>query len=78
MLDSTVILYGSGMSNSNMHLHLDLPTLVAGGQALGIPGGRHIVCPSGTPLANLQLTLLQKLGVPAERFGDSTGTLTSI
>ena len=72
MLDTTTILYGSGMSDSGLHTPLGLPVLVAGG---GIGNGRHIRAAAGTPLCNLQLSLLHKLGVQAERFGDSTGEL---
>jgi hypothetical protein len=75
LLDTTTILYGSGMSNSEIHSPLSVPVLVAGGE---IKGGRHIRCAPNTPLSNLELTLLQKLGVPAEQFGDSTGTLAEV
>ena len=68
-------MYGSGMSNSNIHAALNLPTLVVGGGAGQIKGGRHLVYPKGTPLTNLQLALLQKLGARMEQFGDSNGTL---
>jgi hypothetical protein len=73
LLDHLILLYGSGISNSDRHTHGPLPTLVAGGGAGTIQGGRHLVYPDDTPLANLQLTLLNKLGVPAETLGDSTG-----
>jgi len=73
LLDHTALLFGSGMSNSNVHLPLDVPTLVAGGRAMGITGGRHLRYAPGTPLANLQLTLLDKIGVSIDRFGDSDG-----
>jgi hypothetical protein len=75
LLDHTVILFGSGMSNSNLHNAHNVPTLVVGSPQTGIAGGRHLRMPQGTPLANLQLTLLAKLGVPVDRFGDSTGSL---
>ena len=75
LLDHTLMLYGSGMSNSNLHLPYDVPTIVFGGSTFGIKGGRHVRHPKGTPLTNLQLSLLDKMGVPAERFGDSTGRL---
>jgi hypothetical protein len=68
-----MILYGSGLSNPDDHNHHDLPILLAGGGAGQIKGGRHIKCPLDTPLANLHLTLLDKMGVPVERLGDSTG-----
>lgn len=75
LLDHTLLLYGAGMSDSNLHHPKDVPTLVVGGKNFQISGGRHVRCPEGTPLANLQLTLLDKLGLPVERFGDSTGQL---
>ena len=78
LLDSTAVLYGSGMSDSNVHAHSNLPTIVLGGQALRIVGGRHLQYPTDTPLANLQLTLLQKLGIATDRFGDSTGNLSGV
>jgi hypothetical protein len=75
LLDTTTVLYGSGLSDSNLHTPLDVPTVVAGGP---IKGGRHIKALAGTPLCNLQLTLLNKLGVPVQQFGDSTGVLAEI
>ena len=76
LLDHTTILYGSGMSNSNVHLPYDVPTLVFGGSLFGFTGGRHVRFPKGTPLTNLQLTMLEKMNVHVDRFGDSTGTLS--
>jgi hypothetical protein len=73
LLDNTIILYGGGISNSDRHTHGPLPTLLLGGGAGMIKGGRHLVYPEHTPLTNLQLTLLNKVGVPAEKIGDSTG-----
>jgi hypothetical protein len=73
LLDNVMILYGAGLSNPDDHNHHDLPILLAGGGAGRIKGGRHIKCPLDTPLANLHLTLLAKMGVPVEHFGDSTG-----
>jgi hypothetical protein len=74
LLDHSLLLYGSGMSNSNQHDHEPLPIVVAGG-AGGMKGGRHIRAADGQPLSNLQVSLLQKLGAPVESFGDSTGTV---
>jgi len=76
LLDHSVVLYGSGMSNSNQHDHEPLPTLVAGGASGALAGGRHVRAGAGTPLANLLLALVQKLGVDAESFGDSTGVVS--
>jgi hypothetical protein len=73
LLDHTVLLFGGGISNSDRHTHGPLPTLLLGGSGMGLKGGRHIVFPEHTPLTNLQLTLLNKLGIPAEKLGDSTG-----
>ena len=75
LLDHTLLLYGSGMSDSNLHLMWDVPTMVVGGKTFGISGGRHVRYPEATPLANLQLTLLDKVGVHVDQFGDSTGKL---
>ena len=74
LLDHVTLLYGSGMSDGNRHNHHDLPTLLVGGTRRQV-GGRHIRYDAGTPVTNLFLTLLDKLGVPTETFGDSTGHL---
>ena len=73
LLDHVILLYGSGISNSDRHTHGPLPTFLVGGGAGTLKGGRHLIYPEHTPLANLQLTLLNKLGVPAEKLGDSSG-----
>jgi hypothetical protein len=73
LLDHVTLLYGSGISNSDRHTHGPLPTLLLGGGSGTIRGGRHLVYPEDTPLTNLQLTLLNKMGVPADSLGDSTG-----
>jgi hypothetical protein len=78
MLDHSVFLYGTGISDSNTHFHDDLPIAVIGGKAAGIKGGRFIKYPQGTSLANLHITLLDKLGFPVETLGDSTGKLTGL
>ena len=75
LLDQAAILYGSGMSNSNLHNIQNLPILVAGGAAGQLRGNRHLRYADGTPLTNLYLTLLGLMDVPAEEFGDSTGEL---
>jgi uncharacterized protein DUF1552 len=75
MLDYTLFLYGTGISDSNTHFHDDLPIALIGGKAAGIKGGRYIRYPKGTPLANLHITILENLGVPTEKLGDSTGRL---
>jgi hypothetical protein len=73
LLDHVILLFGAGISNSDRHTHGPLPTLVVGGGAGTLKGGRHLVYAEHTPLTNLQLTLLNKLGVPSERLGDSSG-----
>ena len=78
LLDHLVLVYGGGISNSDRHTHGPLPTLLLGGGAGTIKGGRHLVYPENTPLTNLQLTLLHKMGVPAEKLGDSTGQFTEL
>jgi hypothetical protein len=75
LLDHSLVLYGSGMSNSNQHDHDPLPILLAGGASGKLQGGRHIRAGVGTPLSNLHSAILDKLGVPAVGFGDSTGVL---
>ena len=71
LLDHSVYLYGSGMGNPDVHDHVNLPILVAGGGAGKIKGGRHIRYAEPTPLANLHLTLLDKVGVRVDSFADS-------
>jgi hypothetical protein len=78
LLDHSLYLYGSGMGNPNVHDHTNLPILVAGGAAGKMQGGRHIVYSQPTPLANLHLTLLNKVGVPLESFADSQGQVTEL
>src|SRR5438105_4009065 len=71
LLDHSLYLYGSGMGNPNVHDHTNLPILVAGGAAGRMKGGRHITYAKPTPLANLHLTLLEKVGVRLDSFADS-------
>ena len=78
LLDHSLYLYGSGMGNPNVHDHTNLPTIVAGGGAGKMRGGRHIQYNKPTPLANLHLSLLNKVGVPMESFADSTGTVDEL
>jgi hypothetical protein len=73
LLDHSLVLYGSGMSDGNGHNHTDLPIVLAGGASGRLTGGRHIANPTKTPMANLLLSLLNMLEVPAEKFGDSNG-----
>jgi hypothetical protein len=78
LLDNTIYLYGSGMGNPSLHDHVNLPILVAGGKNTGLRGGRHIRYAEGTPLANLHLTLLDRVGVQLDSFEDSTGKIDSL
>ncbi|HEX3743860.1 MAG TPA: DUF1552 domain-containing protein [Bryobacteraceae bacterium] len=77
LLDHSIILYGSSLSDGNLHLHNNLPLLVAG-NGIGGPKGRHVRYPDGTPMTNLFLTLLDKVGVEIDKLGDSTGKLTTL
>ncbi len=78
LLDNSLYLYGSGMGNPNVHDHVNLPILVAGGAAGQIKGGRHITYNKPTPLANLHLTLLDKVGVHLDSFADSDGKVEEL
>jgi len=78
LLDHLIIVYGAGMSDSNSHSPEDLPVLLAGGGGGTLRGGRHLVYPSRTPLSNLHVSLLDKMGVPIDRFGDSNGTFSDL
>lgn len=75
LLDHSMILYGSGMSNSDIHDHTNLPILVAGGK---VGGGRHVIAAKNTPLANLHLTLLDRAGVRLDSFADSKGKIPEL
>jgi hypothetical protein len=78
LLDHVLYLYGSGMGNPNVHDHVNLPIVVAGGAAGKMRGGRHIRFREATPLANLHLTLLDKVGVHLDSFADSDGKVTEL
>jgi hypothetical protein len=75
LLDNTMVLFGAGMSDGNLHLHKNLPTVLISGRGFEIVGNRHIRYPDETPLANLQVTILEKLGLSVDKFGDSSGRL---
>jgi hypothetical protein len=72
LLDHSLFLYGAGLSNPNLHAHVDLPLALFGG---GLKGGRHLACPDDTPMTNLLASMLDASGVPIETLGDSTGRL---
>ncbi len=78
LLNHSLVLYGSGMGNPNVHDHTNLPIIVAGAAAGRMKGGRHIRYSEPTPLANLHLTLLDKVGVRLDKFADSTGKIDGL
>jgi hypothetical protein len=79
LLDRSLIMYGSSLSVPTSHSQRDLPILLAGGAAGRVAGGRYIRYPGDTtPLTNLYLTMLDKVGVPTEKLGDSTGRLNRL
>jgi hypothetical protein len=78
LLDHLTLVYGAGMSEPNSHSPENLPVLLAGGGAAAFTAGRHIRYPNGTPLANLNVTLLNRFGVAVDRLGDSTKTAASM
>jgi Protein of unknown function (DUF1552) len=78
LLDHAVLLYGSNMSNSNAHDHFPLPNLVVGGAAGRMEGGRHLKYADHTPMTNMLVTMLDKVGVKQESLGDSSGVLGNL
>ena len=78
LLDHSVLLFGSNMSNSNLHNHFPLPNVVVGGAAGRMKGNQHIRCEDHTPMTNLLLAMLDKGGVPLDKLGDSTGELVDL
>jgi hypothetical protein len=78
LLDHSVVLYGSNMSNSNAHNHFPLPNLVIGGASGRLKGNRHLKYPDHTPMTNLLLSVLDKSGVDLETLGDSTGKMAEL
>jgi hypothetical protein len=78
LLDNSLFLYGSNMSNSDKHNGHPLPTILVGGAGGKMTGGKHIDLPDVTPLANVHLSILRKIGVERETFGDSTGTIAGV
>jgi len=78
LLDHSLLLYGSNMSNSNAHDHFPLPNVVIGGASGRMRGGRHLRYPDRTPMTNLLLSMLDKTGVDLERLGDSTAPLAEL
>jgi hypothetical protein len=78
LLDHSLLLFGSNMSNSNLHNHFPLPNLLAGGAAGQLKGGRHLKYDDHTPMANLLVSVLGKVGVHQDTLGDSSGALASV
>jgi len=78
LLDNSMIVYGAGLQDGNAHLHEDLPTIIAGKGGNYIKTGRRIVARKETPMCNLFLTMMDRMGVHVENFGDSTGRLQGL
>ena len=78
LLDNSMLLYGSNMSNSNLHSNYPLPNILVGGGAGALKGGRQIELPERTTISNLHLTLLNKAGLETKSFGDSTGVIAGV
>jgi hypothetical protein len=78
LLDNSIFMYGSNMSNSDKHNGHPLPTILVGGGGGKLTGGKHIELQEATPLANVHLTVLRKIGAERESFGDSTGTIAGV
>src|SRR5438132_1436764 len=78
LLDHSIYMYGSGMGNSSLHDHDNLPSLIAGGAGTGLKGGRHIRYEKPTPLANLHLTLLDRIGIHLDSFVDSSAKVEGL
>ncbi|MCA9053514.1 MAG: hypothetical protein KDA75_06740, partial [Planctomycetaceae bacterium] len=78
LLDNCMIVYGAAISDANRHDHSNLPVLLAGRGSGTVQTGRHVEFKSETPMANLFLSMLDRVGVKEERFGDSTGLLTDL
>jgi hypothetical protein len=78
LLDHSLIMYGGCISNGNLHTHGPLPTLLAGGACGQLTGGRHMRTAADTPMSNMLVSILEKVGVEADRIGDSTGRLADL
>jgi hypothetical protein len=78
LLDHMILLYGGNMSNSNLHNHFPLPVLLAGGGAGQLKGNRHVKCNDHTPMSNVLMTLLDKIGIPMDHVGDSNGLVADL
>jgi len=78
LLDNAMIVYGSAIADGNAHNHDNLPVLLAGGGGGTIRPGRHVRYAKETPMANLYISMLERMGAPTERFGDSAGLLKEL
>ncbi len=78
LLDNSLILYGSGMANSNLHNNAPLPSVLLGHAAGRVKGGQHLKYPADTPLGNLMLTMLDRVGIERDHHGDSTGMFSEV
>lgn len=78
LLENSMILFGSGISDGDRHDHVNLPVVLLGKGGGSLPAGRHIACRNETPMSNLLLSMLQQAGVPVDRFGDSTEPLSGL
>ena len=78
ILDRSLILFGSNMSNSHAHDHFPLPLAVIGGGCGTLRGGQHLRYPDRTPISNLLLTMVQRAGVPVKSIGDSSGDCAEV
>jgi len=82
MLDNSILLYGSNMSNSNAHDHYPLPTVIVGRGGGRIKGNQHILAPDRAPVSNMMLTILDRIGIPQDEIvanrGDSTGLIEEV
>lgn len=78
LLDNSMIVHGAGLSDGNAHLHEDLPTIIMGRGGNYFKTGRRVVARRETPMCNLFLTMMDRMGVHTERFGDSTGRLEGL
>jgi hypothetical protein len=78
VLENSMIVYGSGISDGNAHSHHDLPVVLAGGGRGTLKAGRHVRYAKDTPMSNLYLSLLERVGVEPGRFGDSAGKLANL
>ncbi len=78
LLDNTLLVYGAGICDGDRHNHDDLPILVAGGGGGSVQTGKHVVYPNKTPMTNLFVSMFDRMQIPVEKIGDSTGKLAQL